>query len=376
MKISKGKVIISFLILFISFSSIIFFENINIFYSNNFSNFLEDLLTRKNKKSNSLIKTDLVIPSNFIKFGNDLSVISGSQYMVLSPSLKKILDINHNFSFPVVKNSKFRSLIFDADGQEYMITTKSKILQKGTLDNKIITGKISERDNLVFLVESDKYCCELIVLSLNGEEKFRYCFAKMFVTDVSINDKGDKVAICGLKSENGTIKSIVQIFDLTSELPIFEQEFENNKFLLINFFNNKDLMAIGDKLTVSIKNLGKKTNCFDYHNKNLCLYSFDKNSGAALSFSSNNDERNQHIVMINKNCKQTANIETNRKLKSISRKRGKILALSESQALVFKLFGKIKYQKKVPINCNKIIPAKNSKFYALGNNEISVMNFK
>ena len=375
-KISKIKVVVSILILFSSFFGVIFFLNKNIFYSDNLRNYLDDLLSRRNKSMNSVVETDLILPNNFIEFDHDLSAISGSKYMVLSSNLKKIMDINHNFRFPVVKNSRFKSLLFDADGQEYFITTKSKVLQKGKTDKKIITGKISERDNLVFLTESDEYCCEILVLSLNGEEKFKYFFANAYLTDVSINDKGDKIAICGLKSENEIIKSVIQIFDFNSETPIFNQEFENNKFFSIDFFNDKDLMAIGDNISVSVKDLGAKVDHFDYYNKNLCLYSFDKKSGAALSFSPNNDGRNQYIIMLNKSCKQTAKIETERKLKSLYRKKGTIVALSESKAMIFKLGGKIKHQKKVPVNCRKLVYANSSKLYALGNNEISMIKFK
>ena len=375
MKILLKKYISIIIVLAISFLSAFILLNKNILFSNNFIYCLEDFVNKKNQSSNSYIETDDIIQNNFINFGKDLSCISKSKFMILSHNLKKKLEIKHNFNFPVVKNSKYKSLIFDSDGKNYIVTSKSKILYEGKLDQKIITAKISERDNIVFLTESDEYCCEIRVLTLNGNEKFRYCFAKFYLTDVSINDKGNKVAICGLISENNKIKSIIQIFDIDTGSSIFCKEFENNKFLSINFFNNKNLMAIGSNIAVSIKNLGKRTKTFDYFKKNLCFYSFDKNSGAALSFSPTNDGRNQYILILNKNCKQKSKIETEKKLKSLCFKNGTILALSDSQSLVYKFNGKICYQKKVPINCKKVTYCNGSKFYVLGNT-ISTMSFK
>lgn len=375
MKIFVKKYISITIVLMISFLSVFIFLNKNIFFSNNIIYYIENFMNKKNKSSNLYIESDDVIPNNFINFGKDLSFISKSKFMILSHSLKKMLEINHNFSFPVVKNSKYKSIIFDADGRNYIVTSKSKILYEGKLDQKIITAKISERDNIVFLTESDEYCCEVRVLSLQGDEKFRYCFAKFYLTDISINDKGDKIAVCGLTSENKKIKSIIQIFDINSGSSIFCKEFENNKFLSVDFFDNRNLMAIGDNIAVSIKNLGRKTKIFDYSKKKLCLYSFNKNSGAAISFSPTNDERNQYILIINKNCKQKAKIETEKKLKSLCFKNGTLLALSDSQSLIYKFNGKICYQKKVPVHCKKIVYCNNSKFYILGDT-ISTMPFK
>ena len=147
--------------------------------------------------------------------------------------MQKLLEINHNFQYPVVKNSNFKSLIFDSDGTNFMVTTKSKELSNLSLEQKIITGDISDRDNLVLVTESDEYCCEMKVLSINGEDKYQYCFSKLYVSDVAINNSGDKVAICGIQSDGEKTKSVIQIFDIKSESALFIKEFENNVFFSI-----------------------------------------------------------------------------------------------------------------------------------------------
>lgn len=373
MKLHIRKIILIFMILLISFACVLIFVNKNIFYSRNLQYFFEDYIQKCRLSKNLEIETDEVIANDFINFNGDLAVASKSKFMILSHDLKKLLEINHNFRLPIVKSSKFKSLLFDTDGNNYMVTTKSKVLYKGEMESKIITGKISEGDNIILLTESDEYCCEIYVLSIDGELKYKYCFAKMYCTDVAINDDGSKVAVCGLKSEEGAIKSVIQIFDFKSETPIFTKGFENNKFLLINFFDNSNLIAIGDNVAVSIKNLGEKINDIDYSNKRLCLYDFDKNFGILLSFSATRDERNQHIIVLNKDFKQVSEIETDKKFKSIALKNREIFALSESLATIYNLFGKIKKQKKVPTSCRKILPAGHSKIYILGNNIIKTI---
>jgi len=377
MKINKILIIFSLIIIILSFLSVFIFLNLKIIKTNNFKNFFEDNINRINKNKNSIIESDEVIPNNFINFGSDIAVISKSKFMILSPSLQKLLEINHNFRFPVVKNSDFKALIFDADGKDYIITTKSKILNKSSIENKIITGKISDKENLALITESDEYCCELRVLSVNNKDIYKYCFAQMYVTDVAINDSGDKVAICGLISEDGVTKSVIQVFDFKHEKPIFSKAFENNIFSFIEFFDDNNFAVIGDNLALNIKNSGENINEFNYNGKILCLHSFNKKSGIALSFSPTNDERDQYVIILNKNNNKTTKIKTGKRLKSIvlynNLFNNKVLAVSESQIFILKPNRKILHKKKIPISTQKALLASGLKAYLLGIGEISTV---
>ena len=371
MKINKIFIIWVLFLLILTFLSVFIFLNLKVVKTDNFKNFFDDTINRIGKPKNLVVESDEVIPNNFINFGSDAALISKSKFMILSPSLQKLLEINHNFRFPVVKNSDFKALIFDADGKDYIVTTKSKILNKNSVENKIITGKISDRENLVLITESDEYCCEMRVLTINGKDIYKYCFAQMYVTDAAINESGDKVAICGLKSEEGETKSVIQVFDFKHEKPIFSKEFANNIFSFIEFFDDNNFMSIGDNFAINAKNLGENIQEFNYNGKILCLYSFNKKSGAALSFSPTNDERNQYVIIFNKNGKHKNKIETEKRLKSIALYNNKVLAVSESQIFILKPNGKISHQKKVPLSSQKALLTSRLKAYVLGKGEIS-----
>ena len=363
----------TFLILCTIFSILFLYFNQNLFYSNNYIYLFEGIFASFFKEKNKEIGLDNIIPRNFIRFGSDIASISNSEFLILSQNLQEKLKINHDFNFPIVKCSKYKALIFDSLGTKYTITTKTKVLENGNLDKKIISAEISERDNIVFITESDKYCCEMKVRDLKGNDKFHYCFAKMHVINISINDIGDKVAVYGMKSENGEIKSVIQIFDIKSEFPIFTKEFDDI-FFSVDFFDNKNLMVIGDHLTMCIKNFGEKINELRYPKKQLCLYSFDKDSGAAISFSPSNDERNQYVLVIDKNCRQLFKLETGKKLKSIFLKNKILSCLSENQVSIFKN-SQLKMQKTVSPECiNAMFLPQSQSIALLTPNQIKLIN--
>lgn len=372
MKIKKAFMILNLVIAICSFFLIVLFLNWRLVKTNNLHFFLDNIIVRLNKPKNSVISLDEVIPGNFISFGDDISVVGKSKFMILSPSLQKLLEIDHNFKFPVVKNSRFKALLFDADGRNYIVTTKSKVLNKGSLENKIITGKIAEDNVMIFITESNEYCCELRVLSIKGSDIYKYCFAQMYVTDVAVNDAGDKVAVCGLKSEDGVTKSVIKVFDFQHEQAIFSKDFKDNVFFSVNFFDDSNFVAIGNSFTVFLRNLGSNTNEFDYKGKTLCLHSFDKNSGVALSFSPTNDERNQYVVILNKKGRMKSKIETGKCLKSIALRNGKVLGVSESRIFKLKRNNNISNLRKVPTSVKKALWLSGLRACILGNGEISI----
>jgi len=308
---------------------------------------------------------------NFVNFGDDVAILSDSEFTIFSNNFKKKLNLKHNFSSPIIKNTSFNALIFDNFSDNYKITNKSKVLYSGNTSKKIINGAISEKGNYLFITESDEYCCEMLVLDSNHNKKYKYYFSKIYVTDVSITRNGDTASICGIKAENGKITSVVQIFDFKSEKPIFNCEFGDNLFISIYFFDNKNLIAVGKDFAVSIKNFGIKINKFYYSGMVPCLVSFDKKA-VAISFSMTDNEMNQNIVILDKNCNIVSKFSTEKLLKSIFLKNKRITVMYENEIVTYKLDGKICYQKKIPFNSKSFKVIKNNTFL-LGNGEIQII---
>lgn len=372
MKVIKKRY--TFFIFILIFLLTFIYLNKNLFFSNNLKNKLDDISSSFGKEKNDFFDFDNIIPQNFTTFENDLAAVGSSEFIVFSQNFKKKLSVKHDFKHPILKCSRYKSLVFDTSGNKYMITSKSKVLSDGSVDKKIITGEISELDNFVLVTESDKYCCEMKVIDIKGNDKFQYFFANMYIIDVSINNDGDKIAICGMKSEEGVIKSVVQIFDIKSEFPIFTKELDDT-FISINFFDNKNISIIGNHSTICIKNLGQKIKEFKYPKKQMCLFSFNKDFGTAISFSPSNDYRNQYILILNKNCQQTSKIETGKKLKSIFFKNKSLTILSENQVQVLDINGNNKLRSKSSTQCKSAIFLPNTKSIALASsNKITKNN--
>lgn len=363
MKIVKKRYF--FLIVILIFTLIFGYINRKLFYPDNFKYAIRDFKSSiKGEKIKSLSFKSLS-KENITFFDDDLAVLTNSTFVILSQRFRKKFELKHNFKSPVLKCSKYKSLIFDSGGHDYTIANKFEVINRGKVQNKIITGEISEADNLVFITESDEYFCEMKVVNINGEDKFHYFFANMYVIDVSINNSGDKIAICGMQSENGKIKSIVQIFDIREKNPIFSKEFED-RFMSINFFDDKNCMLIGNKSLLCVKNIGEEILEMK-HNKQTCLFSFDKNFGAAISISPSNDYRNQKVIIINRECQKISEVNTKKKLKSIYFKDKIVTTTSENQATASKLDGRVILQSKVPLNCKiSIFLPKSSHFAVCG----------
>jgi hypothetical protein len=311
-------------------------------------------------------------PVNFAVSSRTVLLLSDSEFISIAPSSKIIFKIRHNFSNPLMKKGNWKTLIFDLGGKNFKIVTKSKLIESGETEQKIIAASISERETYGFLTESDEYYSEMAVFGANKEKKYKYYFAKFHAIDIAIGKNGDSAAVCGIAAVDNEIRSVIYIFDFKSKTPKFTYEFKNNIITSIDCFSNGTFAAIGEKAAMFVNKKGEIKE-FNYNSKQICLTSLDKSFGIAISLSSTFDERVQQIAVLNKKGKLISNIETDKKLKSIELMGDRICVLSENQISVYGAGGKLRRQTKVPVASKKAGTISDSKAVLLGDGEIDLI---
>jgi hypothetical protein len=305
-------------------------------------------------------------PENFSAFGGDICILSDTSFNIFKKNGKKIFDLPHNFSDPAVSFSRLRALGYDLGGKDFKILGKRREIFSGKLENNIISASISERNVYCFITDSDEYASELIVFKKKHRPKYKYSFARFYASAIALSQNGTSAAVCGIRSENAGIKSLIYIFDLNSEEPKFTIECEDNILVSVRFFKDGNIIAIGNKAAVFINGRSGAKKEFSFGDLPVCHVSIDKNSGAAISLSLTGDERNQKIYMLGKSGQITRETETGMKLKSISRRGQKVTALSENKITIYKMFGLTKKDILAPTSAVKVELIDSNGVYVLG----------
>ncbi len=321
------------------------------------------------------------IPAKNIKLmGSNIALLSDTSFTLLNKSAYKIRELNHNLKNPSFKAVSMRAILYDIGGKKLRIESQPKTLHTLETENNIISADISESGNYSILTESQSYLSELSVYSRQNAEKYKYYFSEMHACDVALSPRENKGAVCGIYIENGFISSNVYVLNFKSEKPENIFKLENNLVSEVKYFSNGNILAIGDNyLSVINPNTGNfKT--FNYDEKLLKSYSFDKDYGFCCCLSpSINKDQNDEIRVIDNFGKSISQIVTDQNFKSLSHYKNRIFTVSSSKLTAYTLDGQYEGYLNIKNIYENILAGSGSFVYLLGSNTIDkvrVFNLK
>ena len=115
------------------------------------------------------------------------------------------------------------------------------------LEQKIISASVSSSGVYAALTQSKNYLGELTVYLSDDTEKYKYYFSEWYPVDISLSADGTWGAVTGIAAQDGTVKSVVYIFDFNQEEPKAKFEFSDNLLLSIRCLESGNVAAIGNR---------------------------------------------------------------------------------------------------------------------------------
>lgn len=370
---SKNSLKLVLIIAFLSSICVFLWVNRYAIYPGNILIFIEDKINSLGKGEDfpRELNYETVMPSNFNIVGSNIIALSNSNFVTLNKNGKVIFEEQHNFAKPIVKTSRFRSIIYDVYGENYKIKTLSKMLFLGKTADKILCCSIAENGMYGIVTGSEDYSSELVIYGRNNKEIFKYTFFGCSIMDISLNHNGNKAVICGISTKNGVMNSNIYILNLNSKKTKVELEFPENTIYSVQQYSDGNIVAIGDKSAVTINCLTNSKREYFYDNKKLVCSDFNKNFGICLCLSVSNDGNNCEIVTINKKGDAKNVKNDGRQISSISYKNERIAALIKNKIILYNQFGTIEKEIDTEIGVKKIILNGCSAIYTLENKKIN-----
>lgn len=178
-------------------------------------------------------------------------VLTGSHLCAYNTAGKEFLNIQHNFSNPVLEVSHERNLVYNRESTGFLITNNSDILYEENLEFSIYTADIADDGTVAFATKSSGYAAQVQVFARGMKQKFTWYLVDGLVSDVTLSENGKYLAVSVLKVKDGSFTSQVHCFRISKEEPLFTLEQKNTSIVALE--------------TVS-------TNCFAYVSKDTLTF--------------------------------------------------------------------------------------------------------
>lgn len=275
---------------------------------------------------------------NVEKINSDLIVLTDDSTFVLDATAKKLSELQHSYSVPLISSRNGRAVIFDVGGYSYRVQSKTKILYEGTSEHKIITAAIGKDGSVALATRGDSSMSELTVYNKNQKEVFKWECAKEAIVAVDISDNGKRAAVSVLGAENGELYSKVIIFDFRYSEQISEYSYGSQTVSDVEFISSNKVLATGEEVFSIIDKTSKQDEDLSL-NKLSRVYTADNNMTVAV-FSKYGSSSSKIIKVYSASGKLLFTADVNSNVRSVSCDGSYISVLTDRQLISFNKKGK------------------------------------
>lgn len=251
--------------------------------------------------------------STFAECDDDLVVATDTYITFFDDNANKINSIQHTQSNPVLSTSSDMVLAYDLNGYSFSVMTKKGEVFKKTLDNVIISAKISESNYVAVVTETDKYPSYMTVYDNKGKECFKWANGERIIS-FDFTSSGDGAIVATLEAKNGLPSTTLNGISFDKTEPIFTSDKINCLVFGVQEMSDNSIWAICQDKYVKLSSDGKIEKEYMYKSK---LKSFSSNEDTlSLAFDSVSDDGTSKLVLIESDS-EPVEITVDEKIKTI-----------------------------------------------------------
>jgi len=291
--------------------------------------------------TSSSIMLDSSVEYKMNKYSGGVVLCGHDSIMGIDKDGQKIWNIPTNFSKPILSCSNNYILTADRNGKHGFVLSEGKIINNIETSDVIITAKINESGYYALAYKEKGYKAKVSVFSPKGEEIYAWYSSNYNVVDVSVSSDNKKMAVAVLDASGSNDLSGVLLFSFKSDEYILSGTSNDNLISSINYINN-NVVAVGDKKTLSISHKGEIYWEIDYKGRILQEYSIA--SDVAFGFTKGSVEGfygGSVVEIYNKSGKLIGKHEIGDSIRYMDMEGNNVLVNAENGAVLLNDNGKV-----------------------------------
>ena len=160
---------------------------------------------------------------NVYAMKNNLAAADQHRLSIYDENGKRRGSYDHNLSYPVVKTSGKRALVFDFGGTGFKLYNKNGEIYSKSAENDIMTAALGENGTSALITSSDRYASSVLYYNKEGKLIYRYDSMKK-VMGVYVAPDGQSSYVCVFSTDSGAVYSQVIKLDLGKDGEQMESE--------------------------------------------------------------------------------------------------------------------------------------------------------
>ncbi len=264
---------------------------------------------------------------NTISNGSYYYVLSDTNIAAYTNSGKEIYNEHHGFENPILTASETRALIFDQGGNSLNVYNLGGLIDTLETKQPIITAEISRSGNFAVATQSDEYSSVVNVYDKRFKQIYNWNSAKDIINNITINPKGNKIAVSSINANAGQFTSKVAVLTYDSADPAYSLDLGASVVLSLCDTGRGFSVITSDKYRFIKWSKYSTSEITASGEINMLRNSKD---GLLLVFNRANDRSDNTVILVSKGGKKLSEFKINSIISDIQYAKRRIYYISDS----------------------------------------------
>lgn len=274
--------------------------------------------------------------STFTECDEDLVVAMDTYITFYNKSADEINSIQHTQSNPMLSASSDMVLAYDLNGYSFSVMTKKGEVFKKTLDNVIISAKISESNYIAVVTQTDKYPSYLTVYDSKGRECYKWANGQRILT-VDFMLSGNGAIVSTFKSEEGLPATTLNGISFNDSDQLFTSDIINSIVYGTQKMSDNSIWAVCQDRYLKLTAEGKIDKEYLYKSEFISFSSNEDN--LSIAFKSVSEDGTSDLVLIESDS-EPVEIAVKERIKTIKTYFSHTFVLSDKTISAYNARGK------------------------------------
>ncbi len=236
--------------------------------------------------------------------GKAVALLTDTGFYIYKTDAKQLIHTYFDYSDPVVTSSRNRFLIYDCFGYSCRIESRSDTVFEKTFESKVICADYSRSGHRAIVTESPRSLALVSVRDKNGNEIFSWTSTENYITGCSLSPDGKNIALSGLTTVGGMLRSVVISFNISNGNENFRKYYDNTLIYDLSMLSRGRVCVIMEDAAELILSNGSTGGSFDCSSLDLVGFRCSEGGDTALIFRETGSNDRNAVVMLDELCNE------------------------------------------------------------------------
>ena len=176
-----------------------------------------------------------------------LVLVTDTAYRMFNASGGEVVNRPHGFSSPMLKTAGKWALLYDAGSYRLRLESRTGTAYERTTEAHLVDGAVNTKGMVALVTDSTQgYLSEVVVYNRKQEQVYRWYSSELHVLGVALSNDGTSMAVIGVSSQAGYLRSSLLLFDLKKSEPVARYDDTGVLYTDVGYFPGGTVLAVGD----------------------------------------------------------------------------------------------------------------------------------